>query len=85
MIQQIESARPKLLIYTNLHPEWYTKPKNWEELDKWFFSYVKSSYIPIVRFEYLNMSDTLLIADDAKLMKKPSHTFWISIYKLRIK
>ena len=81
MIQQIEAASPKLLIYTNIQPEWYKKPKGWEELDKWFFSYAKLHYTPIARFEYHNIQDTLLITDTINLLKKPTHLFWITIYE----
>jgi hypothetical protein len=81
MMHQVESASPKLLIYTNIQPEWYKKPKNLEELDEWFFSFAKLHYVPIARFEYYNIKDTLLITDTNRLLKKPTHLFWITIYK----
>jgi 4-amino-4-deoxy-L-arabinose transferase-like glycosyltransferase len=81
MMGQVESALPKLLIYTNIQPEWYKKPNNWKELEKWFFSYVKLHYTPIARFEYYNIRDTLLITDTNGLLKKPTHVFWISMYE----
>jgi 4-amino-4-deoxy-L-arabinose transferase-like glycosyltransferase len=81
MIRQVESTSPKLLIYTNVQPEWYKKPKGWEELDKWFFSFTKLHYIPFTRFEYENIKDTLLITDQALLLKKPTHLFWITMYE----
>jgi hypothetical protein len=85
MIHQIESAHPKLLIYTNMLPEWYKRPEKWEELDNWFFGFAKSHYIPILRFEYYSINDTSLITDPATLLKKPSHIYWISIYELQKK
>jgi hypothetical protein len=81
MIQQVESASPQLLVYTNIQPEWYKKPKGWEELDKWFFYFAQSHYTLIVRFEYLNIKDTLLITNPILLTKKSTHLFWISIYE----
>ncbi len=83
MMRQVESAFPKLLIYTNIEPEWYKKRKGSEELDKWFFRFAKSNYPIIARFEYNNIKDTLLITDTHSLLKKPTHVFWISIYKKR--
>jgi hypothetical protein len=81
MMHQVESASPKLLIYTNIQPEWYEKPKSLEELDNWFFNFAKLHYTPISRFEYYNNKDTLLITDPALLLKKPTHLFWITIYE----
>ncbi len=81
MMHQVESASPKLLIYTNIQPEWYKKPKSLEELDKWFFGFAKLYYTPVARFEYRNIKDTLLITDANSLLKKPTHLFWITIYE----
>jgi hypothetical protein len=81
MMHQVESASPKLLIYTSIQPDWYKKPKGWEELEKWFFSFAKLHYTPIARFEYYNIKDTLLVTDIDSLLKKPAHLFWITIYE----
>lgn len=84
MVHQVEAASPKLLVYTNIQPEWYKKPKGWEELDKWFFSFAKLHYVPCARFEYNNIKDTLLITDTNSILKKPTHVFWITMYKKNI-
>ena len=81
MMRQVESVSPKLLIYTNIQPEWYKKSKILEELDEWFFSYAKSNYKSVARFEYLNINDTLLITNPILLTKKPTHLFWITLYE----
>jgi len=81
MIRQVETSFPKLLVYTNIQPEWYKKPKGWEELDKWFFSFANLHYIPFARFEYNNIKDTLLITDTNRLLRKPTHLFWITMYE----
>jgi hypothetical protein len=83
MMHQIESASPKLLIYTNIQPECYKKPKDWEELDTWFFHYVQLHYSLTARFEYNNIKDTLLVTGAENLLKEPTHVFWITIYKKR--
>ena len=81
MIRQVESYLPKLLVYTNIQPEWYKKPKGWEELDKWFFSFANLHYAPFARFEYNNIKDTLLVTDTVLLAKHPTHLFWITMYE----
>ncbi len=81
MMHQVESASPKLLIYTSIQPEWYKKPKNLEELDEWFMSYAKSNYTLIARFEYDNIIDTALVTDNESLLMKPTHLFWITVYE----
>jgi hypothetical protein len=81
MIRQVESDLPKLLVYTNIQPEWYKKPKGWEELDKWFFSFANLHYAPFARFEYNNIKDTLLVTDTVLLAKHPTHLFWITMYE----
>jgi 4-amino-4-deoxy-L-arabinose transferase-like glycosyltransferase len=81
MISQVESAYPKLLVYTHFIPDWYSKPRGETELNKWFFDYSKTHYNPIVRLEYNSSSDTLLIKDPILLLQEPTHLFWITIYK----
>lgn len=83
MIRQIELSSPKLLVYTNTQPEWYKKPKNWDELNKWFFDFVQSHYTLTARFEYFNIKDTLLVTDPVSLTKHSTHLFWISFYEIR--
>jgi hypothetical protein len=83
MIHQVESTAPKLIIFTHVTPEWYKRPKCWEELDKWFFSFAKLYYTPIARFEYNNLKNTLLITDANSLLRKPTHLFWITIYEIQ--
>ena len=80
MIHQVESAAPKLLIFTHITPEWYQKSKGRVELNKWFFNFANSHYTPIARFEYFH-TDTSLVTDPALLLKEPTHLFWISIYE----
>lgn len=81
MIQQIESVAPRILVYTHILPEWYKKSKGEKEINKWFFNYIKSRYIPIARFEYFCDNDTLLITNPNLLTKEPTHLHWISIYE----
>jgi hypothetical protein len=85
MIHQIESTAPKLLVYTHIQPEWYQKSKGEKEINKWFFNFAESHYIPIARFEYSNSNDTVLITDPTLIMTHPTHLFWISIYELQKK
>jgi hypothetical protein len=80
MIRQVESTSPKLLVYNQIQPEWYRKSKSMEEIDKWFFNYAEANYSLIARFEYFNLSDTLLVTDPNLLMKGPTHVCWVSIY-----
>jgi len=82
MMHQVESALPKILIFTNIQPGWYKKPKGWEELDNWFFSFAKLHYTLFARFEYFH-NDTLLITDTSSLLNKPTHLFWITMYEIR--
>jgi 4-amino-4-deoxy-L-arabinose transferase-like glycosyltransferase len=81
MIHQIESAEPKLLVYTHIKPEWYAKTRGEVELNKWFFDFSKLHYNPIARLEYNFLFDTLLIKDPFLLLQEPTHVLWITIYK----
>jgi hypothetical protein len=81
MIRQIESATPKLLVFTHVIPEWYKKSRGEEELNKWFFSFTKSKYTQIARFEYTSSTDTVLITDPNLIQNTPTHYFWISVYE----
>jgi len=82
MIHQIESAAPKLLIYTHTVLDYFDRSKGQKELDKWFLDYSRLYYNPTARFEYF-CDDTLLITDSTRIQKKPTHIFWIQIYERR--
>jgi len=82
MIHQVESAAPKLIIYTRTVLDYSDKSKGQKELDKWFLDYTGLYYNPTARFEYF-CDDTLLITDSAQIQKTPAHTFWIQIYERR--
>ncbi|MGD0589225.1 MAG: glycosyltransferase family 39 protein [Bacteroidota bacterium] len=82
MIRQVESAAPKLLVYTHTILDYFEKSKGQKELDEWFFGFAKSHYNPIARFEYIH-DDTLLITDPTLMLNMPTHLFWISIYERR--
>jgi hypothetical protein len=81
MIRQVESATPKLLVFTHVIPEWYTKSNGEKEIDNWFFNFAKLQYTQIVRFEYSSSDDTTLITNPDCIPNKPTHLFWISIYE----
>ncbi|MFH0990711.1 MAG: glycosyltransferase family 39 protein [bacterium] len=84
MIKQIESSTPKLLIFTQLQPEWYQQPLGEQQLHAWFFRYAESLYKPSVRFEYTpGSNDTLLITEPHDLMNRSKHHYWITIYERR--
>jgi hypothetical protein len=82
MFRQVETAVPKLLIYTHTMIDYYDKSQGQKELNKWFLDYTKLHYTPIARFEYY-CDDTLLITDSTLVQKMPTHFFWISIYERR--
>ena len=82
MMRQVDSAAPKLLVYTHTTLNYFEKSKGQKELDEWFFRYAKMHYTPIARFEYL-YDDTLLLTDPARMLKMPTHLFWISLYERR--
>ena len=82
MIHQVEKAVPKLLIYTHTTLDYFEKSKGQKDLDDWFLGFAKSHYNPIARFEYL-YDDTLLITDPKRMLKMPTHLFWISMYERR--
>jgi 4-amino-4-deoxy-L-arabinose transferase-like glycosyltransferase len=81
MIHQIVSAKPKLLVFTHVVPEWYGKSKGELEINTWFFPYADSLYLPVARFEYSTSTDTMLITDPSRLAGEPTHMFWISVYE----
>jgi hypothetical protein len=83
MIHQVESATPKLLIFTQVIPEWYSISNGEKEINKWFFNFAKLHYTQIARFEYSNSEDTVLITDPTLITRKPTHLFWISIYEIQ--
>ena len=84
MMRQVESASPKVLVFTRVQSESGKRSNEWEALDDWFFNFANLQYTLTARFEYLNINDTTLITDPVLLKKKPTHLFWISIYEKRI-
>ncbi|MBN1398297.1 MAG: hypothetical protein JXA06_09735 [Bacteroidetes bacterium] len=80
MISQIETASPRLLVYTNTVLDYFNKSRGQSELDKWFADYTQLYYDPVARFEYF-CDDTLLITDTLQIKEKPASIFWIQIYE----
>ncbi|MCX6122462.1 MAG: glycosyltransferase family 39 protein [Ignavibacteriales bacterium] len=83
MIRQVESATPKLLIFPQVIPEWYTISNGEKEINRWFYNFAKLHYTQVARFEYSSSEDTILVTDPTLITKKPTHLFWISIYELQ--
>jgi 4-amino-4-deoxy-L-arabinose transferase-like glycosyltransferase len=83
MMHQVESASPKILVFTRVQSESGKRSAEWEALEDWFFNFAGAQYTLTARFEYLNITDTVLVTDPVLLAKKPAHLFWISIYEKR--
>lgn len=82
MIQEIEFAQPKLLLYTQILPSWYSKFPAEEKLLQWFSAYVSDHDTLIARLEYEPSAQVReFLTDPSSLQAPPKRTFWISIYE----
>jgi hypothetical protein len=81
MIAEIESAKPKYLIFANISSSWLERPGSHQLLFKWFLGYQKKHYT-LCGFATLSKHKTIYHWAP-KINVKPASPLWIAIFERR--
>jgi hypothetical protein len=81
MIAEIESAKPKYLIFANISSSWLERPGSHQLLFKWFLGYQKKHYT-LCGFATLFKHKTIYHWAP-KINVKPASPLWIAIFERR--
>ncbi len=78
MIREIESSRPKFLLFVNINTSWLKRPDSQELVFKWFQHYQATNYVLTGIVEIYNDKTLYHWKADAKW--PPKSPYWIGIF-----
>ncbi|MHC4500091.1 MAG: ArnT family glycosyltransferase [Planctomycetota bacterium] len=81
MIREIESARPKFLVFVNIPTSWLSKPDSDPTIFKWFSSYNRKYYNQVGVIEIIPNEPTLYRWNYDAAAYLPRSKFWITIFQ----
>ena len=84
MIQQIEAAKPKFLIFVNVFTSWLTRPTSEKMIFDWFQKYQEKYYRLIGVIDIVSMDRTIYRWNENAVGYTPRSKYWVMILK-RIK
>ena len=82
MIQQLESAQPRLLLYFNVRPSLSEHQRRQERIFDWFAEYSAKHYDLVARLEYTPGANSLVFLTERQaLLQEPRQVYWITIFE----
>jgi hypothetical protein len=81
MIEEIEEAAPRFLLFINVLPSWARQPDSSFMLCEWFEAYAKEDYEIVGLVEILNLEKTRYSWDREARDRLPAGEFWISVHQ----
>ncbi len=79
MIQQIEAAKPKFLIYVNVSTFWLATPTTKKPIFDWFKQYHQQYYRPIGFVDLVSADRIIYRWDQDAANYRPRSTIWIAV------
>jgi len=83
MMEQIERAMPKYLVYVHVASSWMQRPGSETLILDWFPEFAKRSYTRVGLVDIVSTTDTRFYWDEAALGRAPRANNWLSIYVRR--
>jgi len=81
MIQEIESAKPLFIVFTNFPTSWMIKPESEKLIFSWFEQYQREYYQLEGMVEILSPEKTLYLWGKDAIGYSPRSPYWIAVYK----
>lgn len=83
-VHEIESTSPRVLLYTQVLPEWYKVSEKVDRLLGWYRSYADDRYRLRARYEWTPGRNTpRLISDPDSLQLRPEQIYYVNIHEAR--
>ncbi len=82
MIQQIEAAQPRFIVYVNFHQSWAARPESFPDLQDWSRKYTAENY-ELAGLVQLSPTGTESVWDTAALGRTlpGPESSWLSVYR----
>ena len=81
MIQEIESAKPLFIIFTNFPNSWLVEPESEKLIFSWFEQYQREYYQLAGMVEILSPEKTVYLWREKAIGYSPRSPYWIAVYK----
>lgn len=81
MISQIESAKPKYIVFAGIPTSWLAKPGSEDLLMNWFQDYAQKRYEPVGLADIVSADRTNYYWDDDARGRLPSSPYYVSILR----
>jgi 4-amino-4-deoxy-L-arabinose transferase-like glycosyltransferase len=81
MIQQIEKAKPKFLIYVNISTSWLTQPTSKKLVEDWVNAYYKQYYRLISVIDIVSNDHTIYRWNENAVGYTPLSEYWLAVFK----
>ncbi|MHC4499937.1 MAG: ArnT family glycosyltransferase [Planctomycetota bacterium] len=81
MIREIESARPKFLVFVDIPASWLAEPDSDRTIFKWFSKYHRKYYNQVGVIEIISTERTLYHWNDDAAGYVPRSRFWVRIFQ----
>jgi hypothetical protein len=81
MIQQIETVRPKFVVYVNVSTSWLIQPDADLTIADWFLDYVDRHYSRVGLIESLEPHETNYYWDGEQMGRTPKSSLWLTVYE----
>lgn len=83
MIQEIEAARPKYLIFVNIPSSWLAEPESVRDIFTWSQRYRDEFYETVAIIELVSMNRTLYRWNEEARGHTPKSEYWVAVFARR--
>lgn len=81
MIQQIEQARPKFLVFVNFPYSWSKHPDSEKMIFKWFNNYWTKNYKEVGIIDIISINNTIYNWDEKAVGYSPRGISWVGVFQ----
>jgi 4-amino-4-deoxy-L-arabinose transferase-like glycosyltransferase len=81
VIQDIESARPRFLVFVNVPASWSLKPQSIKDIFRWFDTYTKEFYEIAGIVDIVSLNQTIYLWDDKVIGYYPRSNVWLGVFR----
>jgi len=81
MISEIESARPKFLVYVRVSTSWLVRPNSQRLIFKWFGRYRRKYYRKVGIIDIFSEHDTTYVWGPECRQYKPRSKYTLSVFQ----
>jgi hypothetical protein len=81
MIQQIEAAKPRFLIFVNVSTSWLVGPASKKLIFDWFDQYCQQYYRPVGIIDIVSTNQTIYRWNENAAEYKPRSGYWLAVFE----